>query len=184
MVRTQELKSETAQTVIHIRDGVWSNLALIVFCVGLAVCAAWLDYRSHGDVGVVAWIFGSVLVLFCAVPVCSIRNPRSCWLGVEGADLVWRISSGKTGQTLCEKRLPKSSVRGLAWVTPAPSTDAEPAAPRLFIVTQNRGSHELPSEFFAACYRRKIETALREHIPGLAITESTGRKKGRRVPAR
>jgi hypothetical protein len=77
---------------------------------------------------------------------------------------------------LMERRLALHSIRALNWVFPkcqkwsgleTPSI----SDPSLVFITAERSSHSLPSEFFPASYRRRIEAVLKEKIPGLKIVE-------------
>ena len=162
------------RTIVHIRDRLWSNLASIAFCLGLAASAVWLDHRFRGEVSIFIWIFAGLLVLFCWIPIDAIRRPRSRLLAFDGSWLLWRICDGKTREILLEKRLPLVSIRTLKWVVPRPEDcrhGQDHSNAQLFFVTAEGGTHRLPDEFFPAPHRRKIEAALKQEIPSLTIVE-------------
>ncbi|MGZ4962565.1 MAG: hypothetical protein ACXWC8_08440 [Limisphaerales bacterium] len=160
------------QTIIHIRDGLWSNLALIAFMLGLAALAVFLDYRFHGEVNIVVWFFAAIFVLFCGVPINSIRKPRSRLLVIDGDYLLWRIYNRKTGAVGLERRVPLSSIHGLKWVVPKHAQEGhDQMHAQLRFITAERNSLTLPDEFFAARYRRRIETALKQKLPTVKIVE-------------
>lgn len=162
------------ETIVHIKDGLWSNLAVIVFSLTLAAAALWGDHYSHGEVSVLAWIFASIFVLFCWVPISAIRRPKSRLLAVDGSHLLWRIYDGKTKGVILERRLALSSIRALKWVVPTPADSRggqDYTNARLLFITAERSSHTLPDEFFPAAHRRKIEAALKQSIPNVNIVE-------------
>lgn len=169
--------SRMSQTSIHaivnIRDGLWGNLALIAFCLGLAGFAVWCDHTVHGEVSVLVWAFSGVFVLFCYIPVSAIRRPKSRVLAIDGDHLLWRMYNPKTGQVILEQRLALSSIRALKWVFPKWNRwgGEEVPDPGLLFITAERSSHTLPEEFFPARHRRRIEAALKQRIPDLKIVE-------------
>jgi hypothetical protein len=164
------------QPIVHIKDGLWGNLALMAFCLGLAAFAVWIDYKFHGEVSVYVWAFSAFFVLFCFVPISAIRRPRSRLLAIDGCHLLWRIYDPKTGQAAMECRLALHSIRALNWGFPkyekwSGTETPSISGPSLVFITAERSSHTLPSEFFPASYRRRIEAVMKEKIPGLKIVE-------------
>ena len=162
------------RTIVHIKDRLWSNLACIAFCLGLAAFAVWGDHRVHGKVSIFVWIFAGLFVLFCWIPIDAIRRPKSRLLAFDGSYLLWRIDNGKTREVILEKRLPLDSIRALKWVVPKPADcrhGQDYANARLFFITAERSTHTLPDEFFPASHRRKIEAALKQELPTLTIVE-------------
>ncbi len=152
------------QTIVHIKDGLWSNLAAIAFALGLAVLAVWLDSTVHGEVSIVVWFFSGVFVLFCFLPIKRIRKPRSPLLAIDGNQLLWRINNRKTGAVALERRVPLRSIRGLKWVVPIPADSRrgrDYANAQLRFITDERSSLTLPDEFCASAYRGRIEAALK-----------------------
>jgi hypothetical protein len=107
-----------------------------------------------------------VFVLYCVGAISAIRRPKSRLLAIDGDDLLWRSYSQKTNETILEKRLALSSIQGLKWVGVE-----DPHYNRLRFITSEGVSHTLPDEFFPASHRNKIETALKERVPGLEIME-------------
>ena len=162
------------QPILNIKDGLWGNLATIVFMLALAVLAVWLDYRSHGEVSIFVWAFAGAFVLFCWIPTNAIRKPKTRLLAFDGSHLLWRIYNGKTKEIILEKRLPLDSIRALKWIIPIPPDcrrGQDYTSARLLFITAERSSHTLPDEFFPAAYRRKIEGALKQRLPGIEIVE-------------
>jgi hypothetical protein len=162
------------QTIVAIKDGLWSNLAVIIFSLTLAAAALWSDHYSHGQISIFVWIFASIFVLFCWVPISAIRRPKSRVLAMDGSYLLWRIYDGKTSETILEKRLALSSIRALKWVVPTPADcrrGQDYSRARLLFITTGRASHTLPEEFFPASHRRRIEAALKQRITSLDIVE-------------
>src|SRR5687767_5152020 len=98
--------------IIDIKDGLWGNLAVIVFMLALAVFGVWLDHRSHGEVSPIVWGFVALFVLSCYFPIDNIRKPKSCTLLIEGEYLVWRTRD-KEGEGTREERLPLRQIRAL-----------------------------------------------------------------------
>jgi hypothetical protein len=163
------------QTILHIKDGLWGNLATIAFSLTLAAVAVWGDHYSHGEVSIFVWIFASIFVLFCWIPNSAIRRPRSRVLAFDSSHLLWRIYDGETQEAIFEKRLALSSIRVLRWIvaTPANSRRSQDySSARLLFVTAEHSSHTLPDEFFPAAHRQKTEAALKQRIPDLKIVEN------------
>lgn len=95
-------------------------------------------------------------------------------LAIDGNHLLWRIYNRKTGAVNLERRVPISSIRGLKWIVPKPADckhGQDYANAQLRFITAQRSSLTLPSEFFAARYRRRIEAALKLKLPTLKIVE-------------
>jgi hypothetical protein len=162
------------QTIVHIKDGLWSNLAVIAFSLTFAAAAVWGDHCSHGEVSIFVWIFASIFVVFCWVPISAIRRPKSRLLAIDGSHLLWRIYDGKTKEAILERRLALSSIRALKWIVPTPADSRrgqDYSNARLVFITAERGSHTLPDEFFPAAHRRKIEATLKQRIPNVNLVE-------------
>jgi hypothetical protein len=161
------------QTVVHIKDGLWGNLATIVFSLSLAVFAVWLDHRSHGEVSIFVWGFAGIFVLFCYIPIDAIRRPKSRLLAIDGDYLVWQTRSKESGR-VNEERLPLKSIRALEFITPRNAecqNSGNPAHARLLFVTAQRSKRELPSDFWPGIYRKRIIAAVRERVPDVEVVE-------------
>ena len=111
------------QTIVPIKDGRWSNLAAIGFSLTVAGAALWGDHYSHAEVSIFVWIFASIFVLFCWVPISAIRRPKSRLLAMDGSHLLWRIYNGQTKAAILS-----------AW----PETPSSPA--RWAFVGKSRGN--------------------------------------------
>jgi hypothetical protein len=158
--------------IIHIKEGVWVNLATIAFMLALAGFAVWLDHRSHGEVNVFVWVLAAVFVLACYFPIDDIRKSKSRLLIVEGDYLVWRIR-GKEGEGLREERIPLSQIRALEFVIPKDATSRNSrliSCAELYFITA-QGKCELPLDFFPGVYRDKIVAAIRQHVPTIQVLE-------------
>lgn len=164
------------QTVVHIKDGIWSNLACIGFMLGLSALTAWLDYRSHGEVSIFAWLMCAIWLLFCYIPIDAIRKPKSRLLAIDGDFLVWRIRT-KESETVREERLPLRSIRALEFVLPQSALSSNSrleSFAELFFITTHGQRRELPSDFFPGVYRKKIIAAIQQHVPNVEVLEKNG----------
>jgi len=160
--------------IIHIKDGLWVNLAAIAFMLALASFAVWLDHRSHGEVSIFVWVLAGIFVLSCYFPIEDIRKPKSRLLVIEGDYLVWRIR-GKEGEGFREERIPLRQIRALEFVIPKDATLRNSrliSCAELYFVT-GQGKRELPLDFFPGVYRDKIVAAIRQHVPTIQVLESS-----------
>lgn len=161
------------QPIINIKDGLWGNLAIIVFSLVIAVLPVWHDYRMHGEVSIFVWAFAAVFVLFCYIPIGNIRKPIARTLLIEGDYLVWRIRE-KEAEGVREERIPLRQIHALEFVIPKDTNAIQsrlPSCAELYFVTAQGGKRELPLDFFPGVNRDKIVAAIRQHVPGLSVKE-------------
>lgn len=164
------------QTIVHIKDGLWVNLTTIAFLFALTAFSVWFDHRSNGAVSPITWFFGLVMLLCCYFPITSIREPKSCQLGIDGEFLVWRIRA-EGSKAVQEERFPLNSIRALEFIIPqeaGSSSSRLDSCAQLFFVTVHRNRHELPSDFFPGVHRNQIVAAIQQHVPGVQVVEKLG----------
>jgi hypothetical protein len=162
------------QTIVHRKDGLWSNIAAIVFMLCLAGFAIWIDHRQHGSVSFFVWVICAAWLLFCYIPIDSIRKPKSWLLAIDGDFLVWRVRSKESGAAQ-ERRIPLKSLRTLKFVMPqsALSNNSRLGGwEDLVFIDMHGNRYELPSEFFAGVYRKKIVSMIRERLPNIEVQET------------
>lgn len=160
------------QTILDFKDRWITNLATVLFMVGLSMLVAWLDYRNDHSIGLPVSIACIVWLLLCAVPIKAILRPRSKLLAIDGRELLWQIREDKTGMVK-ERRIPLDSVRALEFLTPRRRGQRDPRndcrADLVFVTAGAR--YELPSEFRAGYHRKKIVAEIQRVLPDVEVKE-------------
>lgn len=153
--------------IIHLKDGIFGNFVTIVFLLGLAWLAVWLDHKFNSEVSLIAWIFAGVFALGCYFPVAEILTPKSRTLAIDGDFLVWQIQEGKSGG-IQETKLLLGQIRALEFLVPR---EGAASCAELFFIDIHGNRHALPTEFFPGVHRGKIESAVRQRVPALKVME-------------
>ena len=164
------------ETIIDIKDGRIGNLGALLFLYGLSGLVIWAIV--HWRLGWVAAVFGVVVIgiwfLVSLIFVYRMFRPKRRTLRLHSNELVWSVKFGSSPEEQCRTEL--GTIRKLRFVHARVTAGEGPdvSQPSLVFVLRDGSRRELPSGFLAGSYRKRIETALRKRIPGLAIEDTNG----------
>ena len=162
------------ENIIDIKDGRLGNLSALIFLYGLSGLLIWAIV--HWRLGLVAAILATVVIgiwiLVSLFFIYRIFRPKRRTLRIQGNKLVWSIKSGSSPEE--QYRMELGSICKLRFVHPQASCGDGPdfSQPALVFVLRDGSRSELPNDFLAGSYRRRIEVALRKEIPGLQIEDA------------
>jgi hypothetical protein len=170
----RDKSSGPSRIIVHVKEGVISNLICILFLLSLCVFTVfWAVTHKDTLLPFAAPFFCFAWLFVCYVCLRNIRNPKSCVLAIDGDRLVWILRTAESGKSE-EGSIPLQAIETLEFVLPAtryPNNARLHSMAELYIVDVDGNRVLLPTELFPGVYRKKITEAIRQEKPTVRVVE-------------